>query len=119
MGRAGVEAIECIFIQLWLPSSYLRTGAAMLSTCFRFPQVFTVISQSSSSFVLIEAVCQDGRRINGENKRREFRSCHPKTAEDEGRGGSGDDAKQIIFPERKRPLLPRDGGENRGEVAAR
>jgi hypothetical protein len=38
--------------------------------------------------------------MNGKSKRREFRSYHPKTPEEEGRGreGLGQDAKQIRKP---------------------
>ena len=42
----------------------------------------------------IEAVCQDGSGMNGESKRRKFRSWHLKN----GRGRLGHDAKQIPFP---------------------
>ena len=41
-------------------------------------------SSSARPWSGIEAVCQDGRRIHGESKRRDFRSYHPKY----GRGRS-------------------------------
>jgi hypothetical protein len=55
-----------------------------VETLYLFSVMSLSPSSSSSSFVLrprrlgIEAVCQDGRRIHGESKRRDFRSYHPK-----------------------------------------
>jgi hypothetical protein len=52
------------------------------------PLVLVVVLRSRLG---IEAVCQDGTRMHGESKWREFRSYHPKC----GRGQLGHDAKQI------------------------
>src|SRR5271170_8134837 len=87
-----IRILEIAVVKVWWVWA-VRTKFPPLAFSTR-PPAFSLSLFSSSSTrtrtrprtrLKIEAVFEDGRRMNGENKRREFRSHHPKTAEDEGR----------------------------------